>query len=231
MEFSFGVITDGNNKNRIIDFIESIRRNSIPNNKYEIIIVGGEKIFGENIKHIPFDESQKKSWITRKKNIITENAEFENIVYCHDYIIFGRDWYNEFLKFGNDWDVCMNCIKNKNGERFRDWTLCSNFIPHLPVNLGVNLLLPYDVSNLTKYQYISGSYWVAKKYIMQKYKLDELLSWGQSEDIKWSKEIVDANAKYVMNKNSTVYINKEYKDPIFRTIDKSKIDILSKYNI
>jgi hypothetical protein len=229
MQFTFGIITDGKFPKRILDFIESVKSNNIPKDKYEIIVVGGKIIAEDNLKHIPFDESTKASWITKKKNLITDNAKFENIVYLHDYIILSRDWYDGFLKFGDDWDVCMNIISNQNGGRFRDWNLCINFIvkdAKLKCMFNRDLLLPYDVENVTKFQYISGSYWVAKKSTMQKFKLDENLSWGQGEDVEWSKRLIDSNVKYVMNPFSEVRINKEYKDPIFHLMSKEKADFL-----
>jgi hypothetical protein len=230
MQFTFGIITDGNYPSKINDFIKSVENNNIPQENYEIIIVGGKEIFGTNIKHIAFNESTKKSWITKKKNLITQNAKFNNIVYLHDYIILDKDWYLGFLKFGDNWDVCMNKIINQNGERFRDWVMFPDFVKNTPLDFGRDLLLPYDISHLTKYQYISGTYWVAKKEIMQKYPLDESLSWGQGEDVKWSKELIKNKVKYVMNQFSTVIINKEYKAPTFNIMNDAQIKIAENFN-
>ena len=66
MDFTFGIITTSSNKNRVLNIIQSIENENIPN--YEIIIIGGDKIEGRNVKHIEFDETIKKMWITKKKN-------------------------------------------------------------------------------------------------------------------------------------------------------------------
>ena len=79
MNFTFGIITELGVWDGVI---ESIVSQNIPN--YEIIVVGG-KSPSSNVKHIPFDETYKKDWITRKKNIITSEARYTNIVYMHDY--------------------------------------------------------------------------------------------------------------------------------------------------
>ena len=122
MNFTFGIITDGNNDNFIIQNIKSIQDNKIKH--YEIIIVGNTKInASELIKIINFDETIKTNWITRKKNIIVEHAQYENIVLMHDYIMFDVNWYEGFTKFGNDFDICVNKIFNKDGTRYRDYTL------------------------------------------------------------------------------------------------------------
>ena len=85
MDFTFGIITNNANINPIISSIEKLK---IPN--YEIIIVCNKNNYteyehiSENV--IPFDESIKPNWITRKKNLICQKAKYDNIVLLHDYI-------------------------------------------------------------------------------------------------------------------------------------------------
>ena len=67
-------------------------------------------------------ETIKNGWITKKKNIITQHAKYENIVYMHDYVFLHEDWYKHFFNFGSDWDICMTPIINTNNRRYRDWT-------------------------------------------------------------------------------------------------------------
>jgi hypothetical protein len=167
-------------------------------------------------------------WITKKKNLITQNAKYENIVYLHDYIIFDENWYEGFLKFGDDFHVCMTKIINTDGSRFRDWTLSpfeDNFIR--PV-FGNELLLPYDVTNFSKYMYISGSYWVAKKIIMEIFPLDETRGWFQGEDIVWSRAVKE-HFNFSMNTFSSVTLLK-YKDPIFSETPERLLQILRDAN-
>jgi len=222
MNFTFGIITNGENKKNLIKVINSIHKLNIPN--YEIIIVGNIFIESNKTIIINFDENIKKSWVTKKKNIITSTAKFENIVYLHDYIIFNKDWYLNFLNFGNDFEICMNQILNKDGTRFRDWTIW----PHNGikiddiVNENKECLLPYHVTNLTKLMYISGSYWVAKKYFMLNYPLNENLSWGEGEDVEWSK-VVREVTNFQCNSNSKVILLK-YKDPAFKIVSDLTLD-------
>ena len=138
-------------------------------------------------------------WITKKKNLITQHAKYENVVYMHDYHIFKSDWYEGFLEFGSDWDVCMNKIEDFWGHRFRDWVSWDS------PKYGKRRLAPYDdeSSDFVKHCYISGSYWVAKKKFMEENPLDEQYLWGQGEDLEWSFRIRD-KFNYRMNKLSTV---------------------------
>ena len=122
MKFTFGIITKSDNnfgsndpsssdKTNIIKAIESINKLNIP--EFEIIVVGGDDIYEQdNIIHFKFDDTINPLWITAKKNIIIKNAKYENIVFTHDYVEFSDDWYKGFLKFGNDWDICMNVFLN-----------------------------------------------------------------------------------------------------------------------
>jgi hypothetical protein len=61
--------------------------------------------------------------------------------------------------------------------------------------------------------YFSGSYWVAKKEVMEEFPLNEDLLWGQSEDVEWSKRIRE-KYNFSINENSKVKLLK-YKYPIF----------------
>tara|TARA_R110002012_G_scaffold234930_1_gene408617 strand:- start:21851 stop:22549 length:699 start_codon:yes stop_codon:yes gene_type:complete len=217
MKFTFGIITSGDISHKVID---SIYNQQIP--EFEIVVVGGKSLWvkgkdypewmeDKNIIHIPFDETIKKGWITKKKNLITQQAKYENIVFMHDYIYLEDNWYEGFQDFGEDWDICMNIIYNSDGTRFRDWVVYDDpdlnwpggGYPQIHGNKGHQMILPsYDYN---KYQYmtISGTYWVAKQNIMKKHPLNENLLWGQGEDAEWSKRVLN-QYKYKMNQLSSV---------------------------
>lgn len=200
MEFTFGITTGGlqeDNLNKIIDSIEVI---NIP--KYEVIIVGNADIQRKNTTVIPFDENQRIGWITRKKNIITLSAQYENIVYLHDTVAIEPDFYTGFLEFENDFEVTMTKMINEDGTRYRDWLLLDTNIN------GVNIpylerILPYGEDRLKKFMYISGTYWVAKKEFMLRNPLNENLTWGCGEDIEWSGRVRN-KTDIKMNLHSTV---------------------------
>ena len=197
MRFTFGIVTVGSP--RVPTIIKSIKDN-VPNP--EIIVVGGEAISG--VKHIPFNEKTKPAWITLKKNIITREATNEHVVYLHDYIVITEGWYEGFLKFGSDWDVCMNVITNQDGTRYRDWVTWDG--PE-----GQLRLVDYSYTK-TQHMYVSGAYWVAKKSFMTENPLDERRSWGQGEDVEWSKRVRN-DWKYAMNPHSEVKMLK-YKERV-----------------
>jgi hypothetical protein len=229
MNFTFGIITN-NNITNLSKIINSIEMQNIPN--YEIIIVGcNTHLNKKNCICIPFDESIYPGWITRKKNIITKYAKYENIVYMHDYIELDEKWYCGFLNYGNTFDVLINPIQNLDGSRFRDWILNINFLcgkellngqrtrpvinaPDEWIQINENVVNKYniDMNNKThylsydddgkhwqKYIYISGSYFVVKKYVIEEFPLNENLLHGQGEDVDW---IQSLHKKYVISFNN-----------------------------
>jgi hypothetical protein len=217
MKFTFGIVTSGGSTAHLEAVLASIEAENIPDDCYEVIVVGGNQDHDSPLlKLVAFDESQKKAWITRKKNIITERAKFENVVYFHDYIQLTPGWYDGFKTFGNDFDLCMNPILNADGSRFRDWTLWPDDLSHILGPWNGRYLLPYTETGLSKYMYFSGAYWIAKKSVMEKYPLDESLSWGESEDVKWSKQVREVY-DFKLNTNSQVRLAKQ-KDPVFGNI-------------
>jgi hypothetical protein len=225
MKFTFGIITSGTSDDFLNSCIDSINNLEIP--EYEIIVVGNTELIKPNTKVIPFDETIKKAWITKKKNIITENAQYENIVYSHDYILFENDWYNGYLKNGDNFKVCMNRVLNADRSRFHDWVIWphnENFMDDIVLPKR-HCLIPYDMIHLSKYMYISGSYWVAKKKLMEEFPLNEKLGWAEGEDTEWSFR-VRKKYKFSMNRHSTVKTLK-YKTVAFNLADRETIQILN----
>lgn len=224
MKFTFGIITAGTADESLNVVIDSIERLDIP--EYQILIVGNSLVQRKNTSIIPFDESVVPAWITRKKNILTQNAKYENIVYSHDYVVFEEDWYEGYLQFGDNFKVCMNKFVNPNYSRFRDWVIWPHNDNHMDSIVLPNreCLIPYDITHLSKYQYISGTYWVAKKDIMMEFPLDENLVWGQGEDVLWSKQI-RSKYDFSINPYSTVRSLK-FKDPAFNIASEETAQVL-----
>jgi len=217
---TFGIVTDGNNEARVGKIIGSIILQAIP--EFEIIVVGGESQSNEALfRRIPFDETIHPGWITRKKNIITQEAKYNIVVYMHDYVALANKWWwTNFNNFSLDWDVCMHQILNKDGTRYRDWCTWDDdrfgtpWVCHekwcppegIPF-AGSPALVPYDYA-ITHRMYISGAYWVAKKRFMEKVPLDESIYWGEGEDVEWTLRIRNW-CRYKMNPGCQVKLLKQ----------------------
>ena len=188
---SFIIPTSGTNDaglNQIIDSIESL---SIP--QYEVVIIGGLscQVKRNNTTHIPFDETLTPSaWLTRKKNTGVIASRYDNLVIMHDYHIFEPDWYIEYEKFGQDWDICVHQIitsVEQGSQLGNGWRIGP--IPGYP-ELPECMPVPWDIDCFIPYMAIQGSYWVAKKHVMLEEMLDENLLAGQEDDIEWSSRVV-----------------------------------------
>jgi hypothetical protein len=192
MDFTFGIITDGKSPERLATIFKSIEAQQFPN--YEIVVVGGNNIVRENVVHVPFEETTPKAWITRKKNLITEHASYENVVYMHDYFALDEDWAAAWKPECIDpaFDVAVTYVwMQADGSNYRhaDWVVNPyDYWKVFPDDYWKNwdVGLPYVQSGFNKVQYISGGFWVAKRDFMKRFPLDETLFWGDSEDCRWS---------------------------------------------
>lgn len=194
IDWTFGIITVYEDKDRLREIIDSIRNLNIP--QYEILFVGGgdsEGIEGPDIRKIDFDETVKDKWITRKKNIIAQEAKYENIVLMHDYHIFDPAWYEKFKEFGTDWEICSCPQYLITGSRNpMDWSLWDK------PGHGRAWSLNYNDWSQTQYMYISGGFFIVKRYVLLEEPLNEDLVWNQDEDVEWSYRVRN---KYVMKCN------------------------------
>jgi hypothetical protein len=211
MNFSFCITSDLSSlaKHRLSLVIESIRELKIPN--YEILIIGESRtnIYDKqsDIKLIRFtDATPKKRWITRKKNILSQLAQYNNIVMMHDYFVFDNNWYKNYLSFDHAWDICSNAqLLENNSRHWLDWTVWDD--PLYERYTG----LCYDNWNRTKYMYVSGAYYLIKKDVAIENPLNESLMWGQGEDVEWSLKIRN-KYRIVCNAHSIVKHCKPHRD-------------------
>lgn len=210
--FTFGIITDASDAacdrlNKIVDSIETLR---IPES--QVIIVGDGKKIDARVKKdiviLDFNESIKNKWITRKKNLITKRANYSNIVYLHDYISLDAGWYQGWKEYGDNYHAAMNKILNMDGSRYRDWTIFQDIYSDAAVKFAGarkgECLLPYEVE-ISRYQYLSGAYFVAKREVMLEFPFNENLVWGQGEDLDWAYAF-RKKYKFSMNANSSVHV-------------------------
>ena len=204
IQWTFGIVTGFEDYQRLDEILKSIRALSIP--EYEIILIGGGNsefvVFAEDVRVIDFDESQKPKWITRKKNILVNEAKYDNIVLMHDYHVFDKDWYENFKYFGTEWDICSCPQYLITGARNpMDWSLWDK------PGHGRAWSLNYDDWSQTQYMYISGGFFIVKKHVLQQEPLDESRGWNEEEDVEWSMRVRN---KYVMkcNGGSVVRHNK-----------------------
>lgn len=204
--FSFGVITNGNKLENLKSFIDSVLRLSIDEcDKIEIIVCGPNSIENEiknycsSIKFINEPERFKSiGWITKKKNMIVEASENENLIIAHDRYIFPSDFIKNLKIFGQDYSVLVCKQELENKTRIPDWvTIGSEWGWTTP-----GILEYGDWSN---YIFINGGIIIAKKNVLQKSPWNELLFWNQAEDVELTRTLKQNGFVPRLARNILVY--------------------------
>lgn len=183
-KWSFGIITNGSKIDQINKLIKSIEEQKIP--EYEIIICGPHPKSG-NLKILEdIKNTDTRAPINRKKNKIISNCSFENIVILHDRFIIPKNWYSNMVKYGNYFEILQMPNKDLEGRNVNDWPTFRGD-PHgikFRINKG------NDFGVFSKEVYIPGGSYIGKKWIFQKFKLNNLLHWDELEDVIFSRLLV-----------------------------------------
>jgi len=208
MDITFGILTCDNQKNVKI-IIDSIIAQRIP--RFEIIVIGdvSDEWNLENI-HITNDPIvNKKNHISRKKNMIIEKSQLPIVVMMKDYLSLGRTWYEGMMEFGNNFDILMNRIEDKNNNRYLDW------IWENPTR-GGGRNISYDVDDHDG-MFAPGVMTIAKKYVFEDFNFNEkMVGLGRPTDVEWSKRAMQKYS-YKMNKLSQcTLIDRHQRYPKFR---------------
>lgn len=191
---SFILPTSGTNDPVLNQIIDSIEIQNIP--EYQIIIIGGfaTTVNRKNTVHIPFNESITTSaWISRKKNTGVLASKYDILVVMHDYQVLDENWYEEFVNFGLDWDICVHqnlAFDTNNPSRYvrgNGWR--AERVPGYP-ELPWAMQIPYDIDCFVPYMGINGAYWCCKKDVMLDNLISEEYLWGDIEDTEWSSRVV-----------------------------------------
>ena len=245
LNVSFGIcIAPDYNKEYLFKLLKSIHDQLIDQSNYEILIIGDYKNDIDltlNTRHVMFDESVKRGWITRKKNILVSESKFDNVCLLHEYYILYHNWYKGLLEYNNqnpNWNILMNRVLRYEGDRHSDWLVNQKYMdvvlsryPNLQYELMMNSPLerngprwicglPYSEMSLKHLQYISGGYILAKKKVLTEVPLDDNLVWGQAEDIAWSESLIQKNYRFDFNPYSDVFIQKPNKWRVYQMTDK-----------
>lgn len=169
-KWSFGIVTNGDRDDWMELIIKSIKKQQIP--QYEIIICGNYKNRPEkNITYIPFNERADRGWITKKKNLITERAKYENLCIIHDRLILNQNWYQGMKKYGNAFEL-LGCIqRQKNGEQAGDWLTWGGPLYEFYKIAGM------EYTDWDHNTYLSGQLVIIKKRVYQKVLWDETSFW------------------------------------------------------
>lgn len=194
-KWTFGIVTNGKRLDWMDEIIKSIRDQKIPS--YEIVICGTyPKKVEKDIKYIPFNQRDDLGWITKKKNIIAQEAKYENLCIVHDRLVFEKNWFKGMKKWGNTFDH-LACGQKFQGVRINDWEIHEN-LPGLEFSFVS--LLDYRDWDILGCQ--GGQLHILKKSLAVDVKWNETYYWGRAEDLKISNDLRDKGSILRFNPNS-----------------------------
>lgn len=221
---SFGIPTNFSNKPFLTNLILSIRNQQIPD--YEILLIGPEQSieyqkclceYHTDIRFIPFDETQRPLWITKKKNILAQEAKYDRLILLHDYLTLSDDWYLNLRRFESvfGWSVLAFPQQRLDGGRF--WYDWSGFDG--PRAKDQRLFFPYLDWSQNHQVYISGNIFAVNKNLLLEHPLNEDLAHLDEEDLEWSNRL-RSTVHFKCAYDCLVHHQKEHRDqPFFKTQD------------
>ena len=203
-KWSFGIITNGNKNEKIVEIIDSIVAQNIP--KYEIIICG--HFTYANTDKLPIQvipdiilKNDLRAPITLKKNNIARVAVFNNLMIVHDRYLLPNDWYQKMKNYGNYFDILAFPNIGENGGRVNDWGLFSV----KPSQIGYNISYQIPYNKWTEFFYAQGGLLLIKKNLFELNNLDSRLFWGELEDVQFSQKANLNGLFYYFDVNNKIY--------------------------
>jgi len=195
-----------------------------------------------HMKRLDFDESQKKGWITRKKNLLVQAATHENVLLIHDYYLLSPTFLKVFENVEPDFDILQPRILTQEDKRHSDWIIDQKYLDAImtqeiaqqhvniaPDDNGPRWVcgVPYDETGLNHLLYISGGLALGKKEIFLEVPMPETHCWGDAEDLEWSHELHRAEVRFKMNPDLLVKCGKPHKWNV-RQMPPSTVELLKK---
>jgi len=188
--FTFGVITDGKRPVQLDAFIKSVHNlERKQDERVEIIVCGPEYLkkeleaYGDDILLVVEpDQFKENGWITRKKNLITQASTSDNLIIVHDRYTVPGDFITNIQKYGGDYSVLACRHLQPDGRRVPDWvTLGGEWTLTTPATL--------EYGDWTPFIYLNGGVMIAKTEVLKKVRWNELLFWGQAEDVELTRRL------------------------------------------
>ncbi len=182
--FSFGIITNGKRNEKLARLVETIHRQNIKPENYEILIAGCVDEIPSNlgIRKFHMEKAASEGRLGAMRNVTSTEATFNKFVCLDDDFLLHPKWADAVSEIKGDFDVATGIIVNPDLSRYCDWV---NFIEN------ATLLRSYH-EMFDKCQYVTGGYGIYKDVIFREHSWNEDLGFYQGEDVSFSKRLFDA---------------------------------------
>ncbi len=182
--YSFGIITNGKRNEKLVRLIESIYRQNLTRDRYEILIAGtvDELQLAPDIRTFPMDQAASEGRLGAMRNVLARAAGFNKFVCLDDDFLLHPQWADAIEEIQGDFDVATGIIVNPDLSRYCDWVnIIENF----------TFLRAYH-ETFDKCQYVTGGYGIYKDFIFEDHSWNDELGFYQGEDVSFSKRLFDA---------------------------------------
>jgi glycosyltransferase involved in cell wall biosynthesis len=178
--WTFGLLTLGQDPERVFRYIRSIE--AAKPDRYEVVVVAPTKLeFLDgipNCRQINFSERDDLGWITRKKNLICQGAEYSDILICHDRFALTPSYFADWSAAGYCYGIAAPRVRLTDGRRALDWAVASS--QNNTWSHGGLL----DYRSYSSYVYVPGGATAVRKAFWQQFPWNENLYWNEHEDVE-----------------------------------------------
>jgi glycosyltransferase involved in cell wall biosynthesis len=198
--WTFGMLTSAKRMENVKRFVDSIER--LCPDPYEIIIISPNEndfpSFGKNVRVIQFREHDDLGWITRKKNIICEQAVYSDLLICHDRYWLDANFFQAFASWGYSYGLAAPRVRLPGGRRALDWAVVSS----RDRAWSSGGLLSYFA--YSRYAYNPGGATLIRRDFWRDFPWNENLFWNEHEDVELCRRIQDAGHPILLAKSAVI---------------------------
>jgi hypothetical protein len=186
---SIGVLTLGERIKELTALVETAEKYCpFP---FEIITISPKEVvlpgIKTELKQIIFNDPYEYGWITRKKNRICSEANYSDIIVCHDRYEFSKSFFEAFHQWGHGYGIASPKTILKDGKRALDWAV----VRGLNYTWSEGGLLHFR--DYSRYSYVPGGVTMLRKSFWEKFPWAEDLFWNEHEDVELCRRIQRAN--------------------------------------
>ena len=178
--WTFGLLTLGDDADRVLRYIRSIEE-AHPGN-YEVLVVSPQKLNylsdAKNVRQIIFSERDDLGWITRKKNLICQAANYTDILICHDRFELTPAFFADWNAWGYSYGMAAPRVQLRDGRRGLDWGVASSQ-NHTWSHGGL-----LDYRSYSPYVYVPGGATAVRRPFWERFPWNENLYWNEHEDVE-----------------------------------------------
>ena len=198
VKYSFCIITDGKEPDKLRKLIESIDNQMIKEG-YEIIVAGNWYEDENADIYIEMKGAAHHGNLGMMRNAACLASCGDVLIVLDDDMVMHNGFYEGLRKYGDDFDVLSCKIHNPDGTRFWDWKGYRN---------GANWLLEYNETS--PYVSLTGGLTIMKASVFDAVQWADDRGFYQNEDVDFTNRLKDKGFRIEFNEHSTVTHNANY---------------------